>query len=114
MPSNRWREVGAQIQAERSRRWSTRDEFARASGVSKRVLCDLENGKRGNYTESTLGQVEGALGWEPGEILARAAGRRVDRAPDRELRRIRDAWPNLSTDARRILADLAENALRDR
>lgn len=105
---NGWGDVAQRIIAERSRRWPTRRQFALAAGVSKRVLDDLETGRRRNYTDATLGQVEGALGWEPGEIRARAEGHRVRRAPDREMRRIQDAWPHLSTDARRILAALAE------
>lgn len=106
--------MARQIAAERSRRWATRGEFAQAAGVSKRVLDDLENGRRSNYTESTLGRVEAALGWEPSEIRTRAEGRKPGQTYDRHMRRLRDAWPHLSNDARAILADLAENVLRDR
>lgn len=76
------------------------------------MLHDLETGARTNYRDTTLGQIEAALGWEPGEILARVEGRRPPRPADRQMRRIQDAWPHLSSDAKQILADLAEGALR--
>lgn len=106
-----WDHLARAIVAERSRRWPTRDEFARATGLSRRVLGDIENGRRSNYSDVTLGRIEAALGWEPGETRARLEGRYPRRSSDREMRRIQDSWPHLSTDARRILADLAEGAL---
>lgn len=112
--ADEWRQIAHQIVAERSRRWPTRQQFADACHLGKRVLDDIENGRRTNYSDSTLARVEAALGWEPGEIRARAQGIRLQRRPDRNMRRILDVWPDLSDDARAMLASVAESAVRGR
>lgn len=107
-----WRRVGAQIERERTRRWPTRIEFAHATGLSVRVLIDLEGGRRSRYRVSTLTAVEGALGLPPGEIIAAAeTGRKLRHMRDPELARIMRAWPRLSRDARVMLAGVAESVL---
>ncbi len=37
-------------------------------GLSRRVLADLETGRRGNYDQATLQRLEQALGWPQGEV----------------------------------------------
>jgi hypothetical protein len=103
-----WRRLGSRILSERSRRWRTRDEFATATGLSARLLDDLETGRRDNYQDETLSAVEVALGWMPGTSRRIVQGGRVRREMDPDLVRVFDVWPRLSPDAKRMLAELAE------
>jgi len=109
-----WDRLGRAVLTERSRRWRTREEFAAATGLSVRLLADLETGNRDNYLPATLAAVEAALGWSYGTCERVVAGGRVAREMDPALVRLMDAWPHLSPDARALLAELAERALRDR
>jgi transcriptional regulator with XRE-family HTH domain len=109
-----WAALGQRVTAERGRRWKSREAFSRASGVSTRVLDDLERGRRSNYAESTLAAVEAALGWEPGSCLRIVQGGRPRREADPLLVRLLDAWRVLSPDARRMLVDVAERTVEGR
>ena len=80
--------------------------------MSVRVLGDLERGRRANYLDSTLAAIEGSLGWAPGSCERIVAGGRPAREMDPMLSRLLDAWPRLSHDARAMLVELAERALR--
>lgn len=77
-----WGLLAARIAAERSRRWHSRAAFAKAAGVSVRVIDDLERGLRGNYSDATLAAVEAALGWEFGSALRVVQGGRPRREVD--------------------------------
>lgn len=46
----------------------TRDGFAKASGLSARVLTDVENRNRTNFDQVTLKRLEKALRWPEGEV----------------------------------------------
>ena len=108
-----WARLGARIVAERSRRWRTRRDFAHATGLSPRVLYDLETGRRDRYQPATLAAVESALGWVPGSCLRVVAGVRPRRETDPTLVRLLDVWPRLSPDARLVLVLFAEAATRE-
>lgn len=105
--------MGARIVAERSRRWRTRRDFAHATGLSTRVLDDLEAGRRARYQPTTLAAVESALGWAPGSCERIVAGLRPRRETDPTLVRLLDVWPRLSPDARLVLVLFAEAATRE-
>jgi transcriptional regulator with XRE-family HTH domain len=107
-----WVRVGQRIHAERARRWSTREAFADATGLSVRVLLDLENARRERYRPSTLSAVEAALGWSAGSIERAAAGGRPEREADRELQQVLDAWPMLSQRDREAVLSLVTSLLR--
>lgn len=109
-----WERLGRRIAVERGRRWRSRAAFARAAGVSSRVVDDLENGRRNNYSDATLGAIEATLGWEPGTAQRVVEGLRVKREADPLATRLMDAWQHLSPDARRLLVEIAERVLRDR
>lgn len=108
-----WRRLGEVVAAERGRHWRSRAAFARVSGVSERVIDDIERGSRANYAPATLASVEAALGWTPGTCLRVVGGGRVRRDVDPSLVRLIDSWRRLSPDARAMLVDIAERALRD-
>lgn len=108
-----WARAAQLIVAARSRRFRTQQEFADEAGVSKRLIGDLETGRRSNYTDAKLAAIESVLGWEPGSIRSLAHGGRVKIERDEAMIRLLDVWPLLSSDARRILAEVAERAIRD-
>lgn len=108
-----WERLGDTIVTERARRWRSRAAFAKAAGISTRVLDDLENGARTNYLDSTLAAVEATLGWSPGTCRRLVAGGTIRRDMDSDLVRLMDIWPYLSKDARALLVDMAERARRD-
>lgn len=112
MDAEGWVRLGRIILHDRSRYWRTREEFARASGVSARVLDDLEAGRRDNYQDATLAAIEITLGWRAGTCLRVVQGGRVRRDVDLEMSRVLTAWPRLSHDARVMLAELAERSAR--
>lgn len=101
--------------AERARRWRSRAEFARAAGISPRVIDDVEKGRRANFSPLTLSALEAALGWQPGAALRVVQGGAVRRvAPDDRLARLLELWPRLSVDAQVILVELIERAVTER
>ena len=106
-----WARAARFIVAARSRRYRTQGDFAAHAEVSVRLIGDLETGRRGNYTDAKLNAVEAALGWEPGSIRIIAHGGRPKLERDEEMSRLRDVWPLLSTEARRILVELAERGV---
>ncbi|KXO90960.1 Uncharacterised protein (plasmid) [Tsukamurella tyrosinosolvens] len=64
-----WRHLGEMvIAARKSLGWRTRPDFVRATGLSKRLLLDVENGTRSTVTPKTLMRVEQTLGWPEGAI----------------------------------------------
>jgi transcriptional regulator with XRE-family HTH domain len=105
-----WGLLAARIAAERSRRRHSRAAFAKAAGVSVRVVDDLERGRRDNYSDATLAAVEAALGWEFGSAMRVVSGGRPHREMDPYLAQLVEVWPSLSPDARAMLARLAEYA----
>lgn len=58
--------------------------FYRHHGLTQgdiRLISDLENGKRTNYSRSTRQWVEGLYGWQPGSVDAVLAGGDPTEAP---------------------------------
>jgi len=109
-----WARLGQRVAQERGRHWRSRSAFARAAGVSRRVLDDVEKGRRDNYSEATLAALEAALGWAPGTCLRVVQGGRVRRKVDPVLVRLLDVWVKLSPDARAMLVEIAERSAEQR
>jgi transcriptional regulator with XRE-family HTH domain len=109
-----WRRLGERIGVERGRRWKSRAAFARAAGLSSRLIDDIELGRRDNYSEGTLGALEAALGWAPGTCLRVVQGGKVRRDIDPDLVRLLDVWRRLSPDARAMLVEVAERSAERR
>lgn len=109
-----WERLGRRVAQERGRHWRSRAAFARAAGVSPRVLDDVEKARRANYSETTLAAIEAALGWEPGTCLRVVQGGKVRRDVDPVLVRLLDAWTTLSPDARWMLVEIAERSSEHR
>ena len=107
-----WSQLGKRIRDERARQWPHRADFAAVVGVSVRTLVDLERGLRSNFSPDTLAAVEAALGWVAGSCDRVRAGLEPRRWEDPMLTRLRILWPRMSSDARRIMLDLAEHAAR--
>lgn len=103
--------LGKAIRAERSRRWSRRTDFADACGLKSRVIAAIENAERENFSPDTIAAIEAGLGWEPGSAERIRKGQRPIRREDPLLVRLRDVWPHLSRDSRRMLVELAERAI---
>jgi transcriptional regulator with XRE-family HTH domain len=49
-------------------------QFEIAVGMTRRLLSDIENGRRDNYDVATLVRLEQALGWQPGSADAVLSG----------------------------------------
>ena len=64
-----WKRLGLVITEARIRRgFSTAKELAEAVTVTPRVIGDLENGRRDNYSAATMINLERVLGWESGSV----------------------------------------------
>lgn len=81
-----------------------------ACDLSKTVLDELENGRRGNFSPDTIAAVEAALGWEPGSAERVRKGQEPREYEDPMLTRLRVLWARLSPDARAMLVEVAERA----
>jgi hypothetical protein len=69
-PGN-WKLLGEQVVARRVELGHpTRDGFAKASGLSARLLTDVEGVKRTNYDRVTFTRLEKALKWPEGRVRA--------------------------------------------
>lgn len=108
--SDGWRRLGEMIETTRTRRWRTRQEFARVTGISVRTIADLEKGARSRYLPATLAGIEAALGWDSGSCLRIVAGGRPKVVGDAQLERIADLWPRLSPDAQALVVRVVEVA----
>jgi transcriptional regulator with XRE-family HTH domain len=77
MEQNDWERLGQAIVARRTQLgMRTREALAAASGLSSRLLSDVEKGRRSSYGSSTLLDIERALRWAPGTVEAHLKGRR--------------------------------------
>ncbi|MFI2230913.1 Scr1 family TA system antitoxin-like transcriptional regulator [Nocardia testacea] len=89
---------------------ATRHALAQATGLSYRLLGDLERGVRRGVSDGTLAIVEQALAWLPGsarEILRGGEPAPFDYAP--EPSSTPSSWMRSLAEAYRIAADLAES-----
>lgn len=87
--------------------YRTVEDFAAATGVSRRTLGTLERGEA-RVSEDTAAAVERILRWTPGSVDAILAGRRPSEDPGVDLQRIADEWRNLSDRERAILLAVFE------
>lgn len=102
------------IRQARVARWPEVRDFALATGLSPSTIDIIEKGRRTTFREATVSAIEAAIDWEPGSFERVGQGGQPRVRHDREMARLRAAWPSLSIDAKRILVALAETALRDR
>lgn len=107
-----WADVGDALRRARSLRRQTQAAFAREIGLSVRLIGALEAGEVRQYDDTTRDRVESVLGWAPGSIERVVNGQAPIIEVDLDFARIRDAWPRLSPDVRRLLAAFAITALR--
>jgi transcriptional regulator with XRE-family HTH domain len=67
--SQGWERLGAAVVARRVELGMlTREQLVEKSGMSRRLLSDIENGRRTSYDPATLARVEQALQWLPGTV----------------------------------------------
>lgn len=106
-----WTRLGELIREERvGVRRLRQPAFAAYIGIGPRTLRKLERGEAASYDDDILRAVEFAMGWAPGSVERVLSGR----APlhrDAEWNRLRRAWPDLSPDMRRFIADSAERGI---
>ena len=74
-PTSGWKRLGHYVVDRRVELgYKKRPALAAATGISLRVLSDIELGKRANYDAVTLTSLERALGWTTGSAARIAAG----------------------------------------
>lgn len=62
-----WQRLGQHVVARRlALGYKTRIQLAQASGISARILGDIETGRRGRFDPKTLAALENTLGWNTG------------------------------------------------
>lgn len=72
-PGPEWQRLADLLTARRvelNDAWRNRQQFCRDTGAEYRIVHDLENAKRTNYSGSTLAVIERAYRWQPGSIRA--------------------------------------------
>lgn len=102
-----WERLGALVTAERARQHRTVAGFARAIGLSKATVDNIENHRRTSYDTTTVAAIEHAMGWQPGSVDRVLSGLQPVPVADADLTAVIDAWPTLSPGARRMLRILA-------
>lgn len=106
-------ELGRQIRnARKAAGLRTYADFADATGLAPRTLGAIERGEHSGHREDTFAVIEDALGWVRGSCERVLHGGQPVRVKDAELDRLLHAWPRLPVETRRVLARLAEDALR--
>jgi transcriptional regulator with XRE-family HTH domain len=69
MSVDEWKRAGEQIIARRiALGMTTTTALAQRTGLSARMLGDIENARRQNFAKPTIAQIEHALEWAPGSI----------------------------------------------
>jgi len=106
-----WLSLGEHVRRERAQRRQTQQEFAESIGLSVRTLGSIEAGTGTRYDRGTRAIVEWALGWAPGSIELVVSGGQPHVEVDPTFARVRDAWPRLPVEARKLIAGLVERAL---
>lgn len=82
-----WERVGEEIVRRRvDLGLHSREAFARDSGLSPRLLSDIERGRRESYDSATLARLERALRWLPGSVQAVLDGGNPTRVEDADTR----------------------------
>lgn len=84
------------------------DDLAEAAGLSRRTIRSIEAGERDRYRSTTIGKLEGALGWRDESVDRIVQGQSARREPDPLLARLQDGWPQLSADQQVMLVALVE------
>lgn len=94
--------------------FTSQEKFADALGVSKSTVGNLENGRRkGRHAEGFLEHVEDLLGWVEGSIMQAGEQGKAPRVKaDQYLARVHQAWPKLDEQAKKIVVDIVESAIR--
>jgi hypothetical protein len=65
-----WARLGEYVVARRiALGYQTRVPFADASGISTRILGDIETGRRGRFDRKTIAALENTLGWATGSAV---------------------------------------------
>ncbi len=68
--SGAWSKLGASVTARRIKiGYPTQAAFAGGSGISPRLINEIENGRRKSYRASTLVALEAALWWKEGSVM---------------------------------------------
>jgi transcriptional regulator with XRE-family HTH domain len=69
MSVDEWKRAGEKIIARRiALGMTTTTALAQRTGLSARMLGDIENARRQNFAKPTIAQIEHALEWAPGSI----------------------------------------------
>lgn len=118
-PGPEWQRLAELLTARRvelNDAWRTRQQFCRDTGAEYRIVHDLENAKRTNYSGSTLALIERAYRWQPGSIRAVLDG--GDPTPVEPAVRVYEASASVEpvTDAEHVDDELAKwiiDALRN-
>jgi transcriptional regulator with XRE-family HTH domain len=85
--------------------YSTRDQFARHSKLSARLLADIETGKRDSYEYATIGKLERALLWRSESVKeVLQGGQPVLLTPDEGGQPVGSINRNLALNLRRLRA----------
>lgn len=68
MPNDAWIRLGRLLAEQRGRIEPNARKFADDTGLNYRLIYDLENAKRSNFSRPKLAQAEEAYRWAPGSI----------------------------------------------
>lgn len=103
-----WANLGRLVREKRGN--LTQRAFAGQAAMSPRTLRSIENAETSRYSASTVMRIEDLMQWKHGSVERVAHGLQPEYDDDPEFARLRDIWPSLSIDARRMLLNLAEGA----
>lgn len=81
-----WERLGDYVLRRRvALKYQTRDDFAKASGISTRTLAEIEKGEReGRFAPKTIAALEHTLGWAPGSATTITNGGEPTLLPTRQ------------------------------
>lgn len=103
--------LGDRVAAARARLGLSASAFAACAGFSSTTVDSIEHHRKQSYDPNTIALLERALGWQPGSVNRVLQGLEPKSVEDPDLAAILDAWPRLSSGARRMLRILATEGI---
>lgn len=109
MPASSQRRLGVAVAQARTRHGWTLQDLADAAALAKSTVEHIEHGRDKQYRPLTLGKLEQALRWAPGDAQRIMDG--GEPTTDPHLQHVVNSWPRLNAQVRAVIVGTVDDAL---